>query len=187
MKVVTNSGSTLIDVNDDATEALNNKKSMNGKVFEYIMNEKRAKRNLLKGAEKQTNLEVEVKSGNTNLRFSVGSYHEVLLPLLKSWREELNNTHHFIENEMKIIEFEERSEKTDKHMDTKLVVMFNNDRLTLHAYNSTQNLMVQGSNHENFAVGVLEPFMRERINKSIASIDEINKKVADAFGSQPAK
>ena len=140
MKVLSNSNSTLIQINDDAVEALNNKKSLNGRVFAYTLNEKRAKRNLLKGAEKENNLEVEVKSGNTNLRFSVGSYHEVLLPLLRSWSEELDNIHYVCDNEIKIIEFEAGSEKTDKHMDTKLVIMFNNDRLTLHAYNSTQNL-----------------------------------------------
>ena len=187
MKVLSNSKSTIIQINDDAIEVSNDKKSMNGRVFAYTLNEKRAKRNLLKGAEKENNLEVEIKSGNTNLRFSVGSYHEVLLPLLSSWSEEVGNTHYFCNNEMKIIEFEAGSDKSDKHVDTKLVIMFNNDRLTLHAYNSTQNLMVQGVNHEDFAVRVLEPYMRERINMSIASIDDINKKVIEAFEGQHFK
>ena len=57
-----------------------------------------------------------------------GAYFEVVLPLLKQWHD-----------------------VTEKHMDTKLVVFAGNDRLVLHAYNGTQNLMVQGKNHENLA------------------------------------
>ena len=48
-------------------------------------------------------------------------------------------------------------------MDTKLVIFVNNDRLVLHAYNATQNLMIQGKNHENFAVKYLEPMFLEKI------------------------
>ena len=53
------------------------------------------------------------------------------------------------ETEVKIIEIDAGIENSEKHVDTKLVVMVNNDRLVLHAYNGTQNLMVQGKNYEH--------------------------------------
>ena len=49
-------------------------------------------------------------------------------------------------------------DNSEKHMDTKLVIIVKNNRLVLHAYNGTQNLMVQGKDHENFAVNYLEPY-----------------------------
>ena len=143
MKVMNNVKSSSViqisDVND--VEAKNKKEFKIGRVFGYALNEKRAKRNLLKGAKKQIDLEVEVKSGNTNLRFSDGSYYEVVLPLLRSWQEKINEPHYFSENEIKIVEFEAGKDISEKHVDTKLAVMFNDNRLVLHAYNSTQNLM----------------------------------------------
>ena len=142
-------------------------------MFSYALNEKRTKKNLLKGAKKSTDLEVEVKSGNTNLRFSDGSYLQVVLPLLKSLQGKINETHHFSENEIKIVEFEAGKDISEKHVDTKLAVMFNDCRLVLHAYNSTQNLMVQGKSHEHFAVKVLEPYFREKIKSSIDSKENI--------------
>ena len=59
----------------------------NGREFNYVVNDKRAKAKLLKGAKRRKNLEVEVKSGCVNLRFSDGSYFEVILPLLREWHK----------------------------------------------------------------------------------------------------
>ena len=61
MKVLSNSKSTIIQINDDAIEVSNDKKSMNGRVFAYTLNEKRAKRNLLKGAEKENPILLKLK------------------------------------------------------------------------------------------------------------------------------
>ena len=36
------------------------------------------------------------------------------------------------------------TENSDLHIDTKFILMANEDRIVLHAYNGTQNLMVQG-------------------------------------------
>ena len=125
------------------------------RMFTYNFNENKTKKKLLKG--------VEVKTGNTNLRLSGGSYHEVILPLLKSWSLEVGNTLLLNQTEIEIIDHEVGIEGTDKHVDTKVVVLVNSNRLVLHAYNSTQNLMVQGKTHEKFAVNCLVPFIGQKI------------------------
>ena len=117
------------------------------------MNEKRAKTKLLK-----EHLDVDVKSGCVNMRFSDGSYFEVVLPVLREWHGHVGKTLKIGEIEVKVDEADPGIDNSAKHMDTKLVMTVNNNRLVLHAYNGTQNLMVQGKNFELFAVSYLEPY-----------------------------
>ena len=65
-----------------------------------------------------------------------------------------------------------------------LVVLANGDRLVLHAYNGTQNLMVQGKNYEKFATDCLQPFFIEKINQTIDKITKFNNDVQDSLGTK---
>ena len=60
------------------------------RVFSYVINNKRAKAKLLKGARRGKHLVVESKNGCVNLIFSDGSYFKTVLPLLRSWHKKLN-------------------------------------------------------------------------------------------------
>lgn len=62
--------------------------------------------------------------------------------------------------------------------------MANNDRLVLHTYNGTQNVMVQGKNYENFAVNCLKPFFTHKIDCSLDIITKFNNDVKDTLGSK---
>ena len=59
-------------------------------------------------------------------------------------------------------------------MDTKIVVLVNNEKLVLHSYNTTQNVMVQGKNRENFVTYVLEPYFRKQTELSMDKISVFN-------------
>ena len=63
----------------------------NGRALPYVLNKKRANVKLLKGATRENNLDVEVKSGCVNLRFSDGAYFGVVLPLLRDWNRNVIN------------------------------------------------------------------------------------------------
>ena len=159
----------------------------NGREFSYTLNTKRAKAKLLKGAQRRNHLDVEVKSGCVNLRFSDGAYFEVVLPLLKQWHEQVGKTFMVKNIEVNVAEADPGIDVTEKHIDTKLVVFVNNDRLVLHAYNGTQNLMVQGKNHADFAVKYLQTMFIERIDASVNNIENFNDKVCEMLSrSKPA-
>ena len=87
------------------------------------------------------------------------------------------------QTDVKIIEVDVGIENSDKHIDTKLVVMVNDDRLVLHAYNGTQNLMVQGRNYDKFALDCLQPFFRNKIEPAKENITKFNNDVKDALGA----
>ena len=67
-----NSEASLLQVNQEVN-------TRDGQTFGYALNENRAKAKLLKGAKRVNNLDVEVKSRCVNLRFSDGSYFDVIL------------------------------------------------------------------------------------------------------------
>ena len=149
--------------------------------FSYTINKRKTKAKLLRGAKRIQNLEVEVKSGCTNLRFCDGSFFEVVLPVLNEWRQKVHDVVIVQEKSMEILDLETGFENSEKHMDTKLVVMVENERIVLHAYNSTQNLMVQSKNHEHFAVSCLKPFFLEKIKFASEKITQFNTGVIQSL------
>ena len=151
------------------------------RIFDYALNNKRAKSKLLKGAMREKHLVVEKKTGCVNLIFSDGSYFQTVLPLLSSWHRKLNEKLLINETEVEVIEIDSGVDNTEKHIDTKLVILANNSRLVLHAYNSTQKLMVQGQNYEKFALNCLEPFFKEKIDETIEQITKINEDIKESF------
>ena len=159
-----------------------NKDGQEKRVFDYTLNHKRAKTKLLKGAKKDNNLDVEIKPGCVNLRFDDGSYYELILPLLQAWSQQVNQVVKIGGTEVKIIEVSAGKENNGNHVDTKLVVMHENDRLVFHAYNGTQNLMIQGKHYENFALHVLEPFFSKHIQEALDKIRNFNSKVIEHLG-----
>ena len=120
---------------------------------------------LLRGSKRTNHLDVEIKSGCVNMRFSDGAYFEVVLPLLRDWHGQVKKPFKLNDLDIVVDEADPGIDSSEKHMDTKLVIIVNTDRLVLHAYNSTQNLMVQGKNHENFAVNILNPILNKRYKK----------------------
>ena len=181
MKSVCQSEMSIIQLMDKDI----NEEEENCRVFDYALNKKRAKSKLLKGA-KRENLHVESRSGCVNLKFCDGAFYEIVLPLIKDLK--VDEVIKINETEVKIIEVHAGVENSENHVDTKLVVLVNGDRLVLHAYNGTQNLMVQGKNYEKFAIDCLKPYFLQRIKNSLDKIQNFNNMVKDTLDvKKPAK
>ena len=157
-----------------------------GRVFDYALNHKKAKNKLLKGAKRTSSLEVERKPGCVTLRFCDGSYSEIIMPLIRAWQQKRGSTFKINEMELEIIEVVKGMENSEKHVDTKLILMANNDRIVIHAYNGTQNVMVQGQNYEKFALECLEPFFIQQIQVSKEEIFKFNNDVKNSLGPKRA-
>ena len=146
----------LLDNNASVVNIINDNDYVTKRTFGYALNIKRAKAKLLKGVKRPDNVNIEKKSGCVNLRFSVGAYHEVVKPLLVLWKERINEEFVINKTRIKVIEVDEGLENTTKAVDTKIVALVNNEKIVLHSYNTTQNVMVQGKNREDFVFTVLE-------------------------------
>ena len=68
-------------------------------------------------------MDIETKITCVNMRFDDGSYHEVVLPILKIWQDRLDEEICINQSIIRITEVEEGIEKNVKHVDTQLVVI----------------------------------------------------------------
>ena len=171
---------TEVDVYQPGDELLKKEE----RTFDYTLNNKRANAKLLKGAKRVNSLLVERKTGGSiTFLFCDGSYFEVVLPLLRIWQENLNKIFVLDGFEIKIIDIKIGREDSGKQMDTKVTVLVNNDRFVLHAYNSTQKLMIQGKNNAHFAENCLEPFFKQRIEEAREKIMNFNSNVQSTLAS----
>ena len=152
----------------------NDEDSVHKRSFGYALNIKRAKAKIIKGVKRVNNVTVEVKTGCVNLRIGVGAYHEVVMPLLALWKQRINEEFIIDKTSVQVIEVDEGHESSATIVDTKIVVLVNNEKLVLHSYNTTQNVMVQGKNRENFVTYVLEPYFRKQIELSMDKISVFN-------------
>ena len=154
----------------------------NGRKFKFTLNEKKAKAKLLKGAIRGNHLEVETKSTCVNMRFSNGAYHELVLPLLRQWNNQVGRTVEVLGCEFKIVESNSGTDISENHIDTKLALLFNGNRIVMHLYNGTQNLMVQGKFFEDFALKHLYPFFTKKIEESFDIIEKVNNNMRKMLG-----
>ena len=174
MKLLGDSEAVLLELENGSSD-------VESRVFGYSLNQKRAKAKLLKGAKRLNNLEVEERDGCVNLRFSGGAFYEVIQPLIRVWNLKVDEEILINKKVIKVIEVDKGIEDTNKHVDTKLVVMVDDKRIVIHAYNGTQNVMVQGKNYKSFAVDCLKPYFEQKIQQSLDKIAQMNNDVKDAL------
>ena len=95
-----------------------------------------------------------------NITFSDGAYSEVVLRAL----EELNNYETFTvgKEEIQRVDVAQRTELTGKHIDTKIEFKVNKGKIVIHAYNTQQKILIQGSKHKWFVDSYLEPLIKNK-------------------------
>ena len=142
----------------DVTSARDDRK------FNFKLTDRKAKSNLIKSANR-SQFEIELKQQSLNLKFSAGAYLHVTKPFIKECENYFKSKTCFSENNLDIMvnEFRAGKELNDKHFDTKIVFLVNTQKVTMHCYNSTQNVMVNGtcSSLRNF----LNPFSSQMLRR----------------------
>ena len=78
-------------------------------------------------------------------------------------------------------------DKSENHVDTKVVLMDESVKITIHLFNSTQRLTVAGKGFSLFTCKVLEPYITSKIDALKSDIMKYDKAVIDAFGSKSVR
>ena len=88
--------------------------------FNFELTEKKARKNLLKSAERNL-LSKEMKKKSMNLRFSAGAYLKVAKELIKECeiRYKRNEVIKYLDMDISIAEYKHGSELNGKHFDSK--------------------------------------------------------------------
>ena len=134
--------------------------------FNFKLTDKKAKSNLLKSANGR-HFEVETKQMSKLLKFSPGAYLQVVKPLLNQYIKIHENQNTILENGFEIIvhDLREGQELNNKNVDTKIELSVNKQKVIMHCYNTTQNILVNGIGYLNFSEHFLEPLFKEQVSK----------------------
>ena len=156
-----------------------------GRKFKFQLTDKKAKSNLIKSAGRSHFL-VETKQMSKNLKFSAGAYLQVAKQLIKECEHKFRSQTSFTQNNLniKVQDYRDCLELNDKHFDTKIVFLVNEQKVVMHCYNSTQNLMVNGSIYEELIEEFLEPLFRFNIERMKVSINEYDKAIVASLGAK---
>ena len=73
-------------------------------------------------------------------------------------------------------------EMSAKHLDSKIVFNVNTQKVVIHCYNSTQNIMVNGKMYLEFVSQYLQPLLVEKIEESKPKIAEYGRTVISSLG-----
>ena len=129
------------------------------RIFNYKLSDKKAKSIFLRSAAREA-LEIDEKGVCTMLNLSVGSYHEVIIPLMTE----------LIPGEMKLNDYDVRIfeviptyDENRKHVETIVKVGVNNTKITVTFYNTTQRVKIEGKGYIDIGRKVIIPLIKDRI------------------------
>ena len=102
------------------------------------------------------------------------------MPFLRQCEENYKKGMNIILNNMEIqvYEYQDGKDMTARHIDSKIVLYVNKEKIVIHSYNSTQKVMVSGSKYLEFTENLKSLFMRkiENTKDAILEYDESVKK-----------
>ena len=159
--------SDVTTANDDVPTA---------QTFQYNLNVGRTRKHLYEGALRK-HFEREDKKTCINLSFSDGAFTEVVLKAVEDLK---TGPRHFIvgKEEVERTQIDSRKELSSKFVGSKVDFKVNNDeKVTIHVYNTRQKLTIQGKRFKWFVDNYLETFLKIRISKSMEDIEAINKRI----------
>ena len=190
---ITDSPEKILDISrmNSLEETDTNKTSTNGendRRFNYDLTEKTMRAKILKGA-KQEPLEMEERKTCTNLVFNAGAFQITVLPAVNAWKTYSENGQvlNCLDSKIKVIAYEEGTDKSGKHLDTKAVFLFDDKKITTHIYNTTQKIKVDGKDHLKFVECVLKPYFTKKINSHRYDISKTNENIIESLSAKTVK
>ena len=157
------------------------------RTFEYNLNDKSAKAKLLKGA-RRIPFDIVHKTASSNLVFSLGAWHHVVLPSIKYWNQVKGEKTCKVDSiEIKIASVDIGREASGKHIDTQVIFYANRDKVVCHFYNTTQLIMINGHGYANVIQVFLKPYFESKIALNLEEVSSYNKLVLETLGSKQVK
>ena len=120
-----------------------------------------ATKNIISGA-KRKNFDKEYKQKCVMFKFSAGAYLTAVLPRISSWNGNQASVEYMGKN-FEVCEIKAWYDENRKHIDSKIVLLYETNKITVHSYNSTLNMKIEGKGHVEFAEVILEPMFKSDI------------------------
>ena len=115
--------------------------------FGYELNAKKAKANLIKGAERDT-FTIDEKQKCSMLLFSAGAFLGAVNPIIFEWNNEVKVKHDDLKIEIEEV-LPSYVEKL-KHVETIVTFKVISNKVVVTCYNTTQKIKVEGKGYQEF-------------------------------------
>ena len=162
-------------------------KSAEDRKFVYKLNDKATKKKLLSSAKRPTIL-LEENSSSSNLKFSVGAWHSVVLPAVRYWgvvkADQKCNVGDYT---IRVGGVKSGNDAAGSNVDNQVIFFADRDKIVCHLYNTTQNILVNGRGYIKFINIFLKPFFESKIESSLNEIQSYNETVLDKLGQKMVK
>jgi len=157
------------------------------RTFNYNLTTMKAKSNLLKSARRGP-YEIIHHQKSVKILFNAGLYKVVLLPLISAF-EHLEPSGRLTANilNIKLVSLVPGKDISGNIVDTKIELDVNNKKVTLHAYNTTQNVKVEGAGYMMLVEDFLEPLLVQKSKEFKVEVEDVNNDIIDKFGQQNHK
>ena len=181
-------GSGVVSISDHIESSETFKQIEGLRTFEYSLRDKTAKAKLVKAAKRDEAFKVEENSSSSNLVFSAGAWHTVVLPSLRYWNEVKDDKACIIgDYTIKIGGITGGVDANGKHVDSKVVFLAGRDKVTCHMYNTTCLILVNGHGFRKLIELFLVPFFKAKISTSLDESEAVNEMVLEKLGSKFVK
>ena len=188
IKALKEPASEIVSINDHVKSSEIQELSENIRAFEYCLSDKGAKAKLLKAARRANTMEIEENSTSSNLNFSAGAWHTVVLPSISYWNEVKGNDSCKVgEYTIRIGGISTGTEGNGKQVDNKIVFLADRDKIVCHLYNTTCRILVNGHGYKKFMDLFLIPFFKSKITLNTEETDKYNDLILEKLSTRTVK
>ena len=181
-------GTGVVPISDHIRSSDTFKQIEGQRAFEYSLSDKTARNKLMKAAKRDELMKIEENSSSSNLVFSAGAWHTVVLPTLRYWNEIKDDKACNIgDYTIKIGGITGGVDANGKHVDSKVVFLADRDKVTCHLYNTTCLILVNGHGYRKLIELFLAPFFKTKLKTFQEESEGVNEMVLEKLGTKSVK
>ena len=105
----------------------------------------------------------EENSSSINMNFNWGSWSYVAIPVVNYWNSIKGTIIEIAENSINVTDVKTGKDATGKIMDSQSTFYLNNEKVVLHCYHTTQQILVNGLVYKKIVDLFLKPFLENKV------------------------
>ena len=146
------------------TTAKQNNSIEGSRTFNYMLNDRNAKKKILQGA-KRIPFEIDENQSSDTFIFSAGAWLKVVVPFVMKLQSEIGKSFTVKGDNVRVASVNLGKDASDmKYVDAKVEFLVGKGKITCHFYNTTQRILINGHGYKNLSEFFLKPFFVSEID-----------------------
>ena len=163
------------------TTAKQNNSIEGSRTFNYMLNDRNAKKKILQGA-KRIPFEIDENQSSDTFIFSAGAWLKVVVPFVMKLQSEIGKSFTVKGDNVRVASVNLGKDASDmKYVDAKVEFLAGKGKITCHFYNTTQRILINGHGYKNLSEFFLKPFFVCEIDNHKDDIPKANIDIIEQF------